>query len=190
MVGPIESAERRAEIIKSAYDLNREPCTAEMLRVAVASTGHLTIPQLEAITRHVATHDQRPGTPTLRALMQAADAGSRDARRRMDSEHEPWCIPAVAVDHSRLIVSGPNGKQLGPQALILNQWKKPASQARWDEHELAALRAELEADSPALAEGNARRRRERDFFRKHGRFQSVEEARPAAAASRQPGEEA
>lgn len=156
----VPDCDKRAELLKTAYDLCREPVSKGMLDVAVEKTAYLTVPQLKSIVGHVGSTEQKPGTPTLKAIMASADSASRTARAQREAGNEAWCVPTVTIDWHR--------KE--SQEKILMAWKKPASSAHWDTHELAALRAELEQDSPALAKLNAKIRFEKGFFAKNKRF--------------------
>lgn len=141
--GP-EEFRRRAEIIGPCWTACREPLDAAGLRFIVNATRKLSEAQLRSACEWVATHHVRQGQTTLRAVMDSIDAASREAQRAANEDLQAWCVPCVNIDQGRR----------NEQLRILNWFKKRASEAHWDDSELATIRGALEADSPALADCN------------------------------------
>lgn len=156
----VQDFEKRSDIIKTCFDLCREPITASGIRVAVESTAYIAVPQLESVCRHVATQDQKPGATTLRAIHASVDRASRAERQKQDAGHEAWCLPTIKIDDTRF----------DSQMRILHAWKKPESRSHWDQHEMAALRGELEKDSQRLAAANVKRDADLAHFAKYRRM--------------------
>lgn len=149
---------RRIALLKRTWKLCERQGDEEVIDGALAATSQLTLVQLEAACVHVTRND--PKGPLLRGILASVDIATRQLQQRADRERDTLIVPAVPIDTTQPIT----------QHAILRRYARPSSSPTWTHEELAQLKADLEHDSPKLAESNARVRADLEYFRDHSRF--------------------
>jgi len=155
---PPNEAQERVAILRRTWKLCERNFDEDVIEGALAGTSALELPQLRGCCEWVVKHD--PKGPLLRGILDAVDAATRSAQRKVSADREGWSLPTINIDSTRR----------KEQLAILQRFKKPASTAWWNETELFAIREELEADSPALAVYNQRVAADLEYWGKTGRM--------------------
>jgi len=159
---PQSETSQRVEILTRTWKLLERQFDADILHGALAGTSALTLPQLEMACLWLTKNP--PKGPILAGILGAVDAASRQVQRREDASKDCWCLPSVLINHHR-------SEQ---QQKILERFRKPSTHAKWDDAEIATIYAELEADSPALADYRKIVKWKLDRFKDKGRLPSKE----------------